>query len=268
MNTRNQDALHALQHVLGKDKKAIFMSLVLIFTLGLANNALYEILKGWPLLMDSPSLIIIPFLGLFWHAYRQYNDAVQQWKEVRPKILVMFLSLSNRHLLTSAEDKQFLQHLIDGTQVADMKTALEKLDPIPWVMPLVAIDKHQDLKQVIIIPSADPKDPKSKNKGTYRELNDFKALLKALRPRLKITGVHEILKEYSNGVDFEDLEQLSRVLKGIYQTLNLPDPKELLIDITGGQKTNTVAGIIFRQAEGEDCQYQYVSTHNKEVIPF
>jgi len=129
----------------------------------------------------------------------------------------------------------------------------------------VAINKHCDLEQVIVIPSADPK---GKDNGTYRELNDFKTILKALRPTLKITGVHEILKEYSSGVDFEDLEQLSRVLKGIYQTLNLPDPKELLIDITGGQKTNTVAGILFRQAEGEDCQYQYVSTHNKEVIPF
>jgi len=262
MNTRNQDALHALQHVLGKDKKAILMSLVLIFTLGLANNALYEILKGLPLLGDSLSLIIIPFLLLFWHAYRQYNDAVQQWKVVQPKILVMFLSPANQKNLKTEEDKQ---QLIDGTQVADMNTALEKLDPIPWAMPLVAIDKHQNLEQVIVIPSADPK---GTDNGTYRKLNDFKALLKALRPTLKITGVHEILKEYSSGVDFEDLGQLSRVLKGIYQTLNLPDPKELLIDITGGQKTNTVACILFRQAEGEDCQYQYVSTHNKEVIPF
>jgi len=132
MNTRNQDALHALQHVLGKDKKAILMSLVLIFTLGLATNALYEILKGLPLLMDSPSLIIIPFLGLFWYAYRQYNKAVQQWKVVQPKILVMFLSPANRQNLKTEEDKQFLQQLIDGTQVADMNTALEKLDPIPW----------------------------------------------------------------------------------------------------------------------------------------
>jgi hypothetical protein len=82
-------------------------------------------------------------------------------------------------------------------------------------MPLVAINKHHDLEQVIVIPSADPK---GRNNGTYRELNDFKALLKALRPTLQITGLQEILKESSSGVDFEDREQLSRVLRGCFKS--------------------------------------------------
>jgi len=95
--------------------------------LGLATSALYEILTGLPILMGSPSLIIIPFLWLLWHAYRQYNDAAQQWKEVRPKKLVMFLSPSN---LKKEENKQFWQDLIAGKQTVEVKTVRAKLKPI------------------------------------------------------------------------------------------------------------------------------------------
>lgn len=252
MNTRNIHA-RALQHVLGEDQKAIFTSVLLLLTLGITINGSYELLR----LCVPAYLTPLPFLFLFGYVYWQYRNTFQKLTEPPRTIkhLVLFLSPSDPRK-ELPEVTQFIQEL---PSALDFNTALTKLDQSSWKMPLVAINHHHhhDLKQVLVIPSADQK---GKPNGTYRELENFKKILQLLFPNLKIEGI-----DSANGVNFESPGQLLGVLEEMYKRLNLPDPRELVIDFTGGQKPTSMAGVHFAEEIG--CHFQYVSTlDNNEVI--
>lgn len=66
----------------------------------------------------------------------------------------------------------------------------------------------------------------------------------------------------SNGVDFKDVKEVFNVIEDFYKRPDIK-PKDVLVDITGGQKTNSIAGGIATLAVGR--RFQYIGTNDKQV---
>jgi hypothetical protein len=142
-----------------------------------------------------------------------------------------------------------------------------------WRMPIEAIFHHLDRKSlelIALIPSADV----GEIRGTIHEGDKFRNLVKRLtagadgRPEIKTAA--ELLSDstLADGVDFENADLLVRVTGRVWTALEDRGyrTKDILIDITGGQKTTTIAGAAVSLHELR--QFQYVSTHDYRVQTF
>lgn len=78
----------------------------------------------------------------------------------------------------------------------------------------------------------------------------------------------EVIELKSGGIDFEDVEEVFNAIKEFYKNVKQKDFKEehIIVDITGGQKTNSVAGAIATLARNR--KFQYVSTRDKRVLSY
>lgn len=159
-----------------------------------------------------------------------------------------------------------------------------------WRMPCEAVAYHLQmprmrLKKVILIGSADrQRDDGTIDYGTNIYDDVMKPWLQQLindcgaEAEVLTLGELEILprpykpgKGYSvdldKGMDFENLELVSWLLYDLYRALKDKKgyaEKDILVDVTGGQKINTVAGAIFAVLVPKR-RFQYVSTINYEV---
>ncbi len=165
-----------------------------------------------------------------------------------------------------------------------------KLDKHNWRMPLEAIAYHlglpqPKLKRIVIISSANP--PADGGPATIAYLPLMKRLLseaiEAAGHDVSILGVHELeglegryepnkytSLDLSEGVDFEDLELMVWVLFDTYRVLKANyhhRETDVIVDITGGQKPNAVAGAIFAVLV-PDRRFQYVSTGSYQVLSY
>lgn len=144
----------------------------------------------------------------------------------------------------------------------------------PWRMPIEAIWYHLDhksLEKVVIIPSAD--DDRGM-KGTFRDFEHFRALVRRITaraaPHLDVRAVHELLDddEFRNGIDFENGEALLTATSKVWSALEASGYKarDILIDITGGQKVTGIAGAGVALHDGR--VFEYVSTRDYGVRTF
>lgn len=120
------------------------------------------------------------------------------------------------------------------------------------------------LKQVAVICSADAMD---KADGTWREFDRFKELVLHLTNQSHIEvfdAAAEIWQQdkqspQNKGVDFEDVTRLVDLVNSVYQRFYEQgiEDRDIMVDITGGQKVATIAGAAIALAEGR--RFQYVS---------
>lgn len=127
-----------------------------------------------------------------------------------------------------------------------------------WEMPYLAIDYHQILQHLFVITSSDSKKGTEIIPGTTHLFSDFKEFVKRAFPVREI----DVAELSPGGVDFEDVEKVFICIEDFYNQSGIKS-KDVLVDITGGQKTNSIAGGIATLAAGR--KFQYIGTNDKQV---
>ena len=127
----------------------------------------------------------------------------------------------------------------------------------PWQMPILAINYHlPKLENLVVIVS-------SKSK---KQFGEFKNLVEKVFSNNKINIIPAGLNE---NIDFENMEDIKRIINESYELLKNKynaKEKEIIIDITGGQKLVSIVGAIQTLIEGRE--FEYVSTTNYEIKSF
>jgi len=168
----------------------------------------------------------------------------------RKKILILFLSAPK------VKDSQIL--LEEIKKIQETGTFSEKIHIIQkssvksWRMPVEAVKYHlPKLKKIVVITS-----PQS---SEY--LDNFKKLLESVFGE-EIPGI-VTEKQISN---FENMQEVFNILDEIYEELTKEGyrNKDAIIDITGGQKINSIAGALMTLLYN-DREFQYISTNTFEI---
>lgn len=192
------------------------------------------------------SVLIFTIFGLI---LRHKMKEVQQVRVVysvpaSARVLVLFLSTIN------AEQSVALERA-----VADGTLSPECLKKTSWEMPYLAIRHHAERLETIYVISSEG------DRGTHLQFPLFKTIMGVLFPEVNIEPLLE------TGIDFEDVAAVHRELDDLYSRLDeahIYGPQDIMVDITGGQKTNSIAAAMATLAEGR--RFQYVSTRNTDNV--
>lgn len=141
--------------------------------------------------------------------------------------------------------KEFLEKSIDNNSFH-----FDVLLGTSWEMPFRAIQHHISRLQYIVLAAS------SGGRCSSLESGLFIQLVHALYPDIHIE---------EKIVDFENLEQIFDLINQVYEKSQREGLKErdVLVDITGGQKTNSIAAAIATLAIGR--QFEYITTGEKIV---
>lgn len=197
------------------------------------------------------SLLIIIFFR--WRILKsikyQVKIAVNQSSPHAVSVLGLFLSPVAK--TTSEQEKEMA---IIASAISNKSLSSGFFVGKRWEMPLKAIDYHKSrLSKVLLFTS-------SGAHGTSIMHGLFKNIVQYLYPG---TIVEEVK---SGGIDFENVEDVFNAVEDFYLSNDNVMKSDILIDITGGQKTNSVAAAIATLATGRN--FQYISTETKDVRVF
>lgn len=192
------------------------------------------------------SLIVFSVFGLVISHKIKHQQQVKIVVSSPPsaRILIIFLSSCNKQLLETlkCQETALLPEEIEGTS---------------WEMPLLAIRHHAErLEQLYVFTS-------SGEQGTHQQFNCFHRIVSTAYPKLKI------IELTGEGTDFEDMATIYDETDKLYERLDrtgIYASDDIILDITGGQKTNSIAAALATQADGR--KFQYVSTKSKQVRSF
>ncbi len=219
------------------------------------------------------------------------------------KALVLFLSMPSIHHLPqvdaieneSGEEnlKRRVRAFLENLNTGDFLDAgwLEKeFGAMNWRMPLQAIRHHLTveracLQQVVIIPSADD----GERLGTHHLDEIFRDHVEGVlrrrfkdkpKGRVRVDRVADIVEQHdltdadnrktdlTKGVLFHDFKSLIHLLYFVFKYLKKSYlESEILVDITGGQKTNSVAAAVFAILV-PTRRFQYIDTNSFDVRSF
>jgi len=168
----------------------------------------------------------------------------------KKKVLIPFLSNAR------GSEKNILDEIEKLRELSTVEEKIERVNELPsiksWRMPLEAIKYHKPkLERVVVITS----DKSSKH------FNAFKELVKEVFGK----EVSDMLVE-KKVKSFENIKELFNALNEIYKELREDKfrDRDTIIDITGGQKTSSVAAA-FMTAYYSDREFEYVSTEDYTV---
>lgn len=130
----------------------------------------------------------------------------------------------------------------------------------PWQQTLRAINAHYvpgggGVEAIYLIGSKDER--KDKPNGSHGQLDRAIELIRFYFPQLKTIEA----RPRDQGVDFEDMKALLDLLRELMEEAKQAGYKEedIMIDITGGQKTNSIAGALVT-IHHPKLEFQYVGT--------
>ena len=187
------------------------------------------------------TLLVLFLIGYFYS--RKYIPKIEIYSKNpdKKKHLILFLSY-NRKISDIQEIKSF-------EELKNLQTN--------WQMPVEAIKYHlPELKNLFVILSG-----KSKN-----QFNEFQHLVKRLFSGQEINIIPVGL---DREIDFENIEDLNRILEEVYQLARdkyKAKDRDIIIDITGGQKLVSIIGAM--QTLTHDREFQYISTTDYTVKSF
>lgn len=223
---------------------------------GVSDNLEYLLSGSGRWSFNYKLTLSIIVLIIFWLLIRKsgiFNSKVVAYSEQpQPvKFLAIFLSPLRSLPDTSSKSKEELEvALCDGSLDSAMFSGTT------WEMPLKAIQFHiSRLQKVYLITS-------SGDKGTSQESPLFNSFSKSLYPDL-------IIEELTpGGIDFENIDIVFAVVDKFYELFKNEHCREndVLIDITGGQKTNSIAAAIATLTTGR--QFQYLGKQSNEVLSY
>lgn len=196
------------------------------------------------LIQLSGSLAIFIVFGCLIHHKIQHQQQVKIVSSSPPsaRILIIFLSSCNKQLLEKLNNP-------------DYHATTEDLTGTSWEMPALALNHHSErLEQLYVFTS-------SGENGTHHQFGHFHDIMAKNFPKLKI------IELTGQGTDFERMAEVYQELDRLYEQLDARQvygPDDIMLDITGGQKPNSIAGALSTLADGR--RFQYVSTINKKVL--
>jgi len=224
-------------------------------------------LQGFIMLIFALTvLFILIFLG---YILRHSLEWVFEEYEPNPKKgLILFLSpLSEKKLPEKASPKEiFLEYFeklkkenitLDKLEIKlinkQRSEAANKLGS--WAMPTKAIQHHRkNLQKVIVLTS----------ETSSEQFPLFKEFIEIIYPTLK-GKIEEIeVKPKKENISlknsFEDLEAVAEAVNKAYKELENEkiDARDVIIDVTGGQKSNSIAAAILTVLDNKE--FQYIST--------
>lgn len=156
------------------------------------------------------------------------------------KVLAVFLSPFGVWNSNQTETYQKIDEI--RTVVDSDDCDRERMNDTKWAPSLSAIEYHKKtLREVVVFTS----------KETSAEFTVFRALVRRLYPSLK---VREIVK---GGMDFENIESVFNGVNKLYKDAIGEGyrEKDILVDVTGGNKTNSIAAAMATLAAGREFQY-------------
>lgn len=199
------------------------------------------------------SVSILVFLGLQIQRVKGDSERLEVVKKSpqQVKALGIFLSTVGRDLESTQKERIRIEAALNKS---DFSTSvfLEK----PWEMPLKAIEYHKQRLEVLYVFTS------SGEMGSTGLLNLFSKVVKRLYPALLIRSVIQ------DGINFEDVKQVFTVVESFYTRSKIDGYQEsdIIVDVTGGQKPNSIGASIATLITGR--KFQYISTGSKEVLAY
>ena len=214
----------------------------------------------WMLSVSIGSLVFL-LVGAY-HYRQNLNWFFKSYKPKQKRILMLFLSTPGfvkKETIeqTKAEIRDYIRKNLKKENLEDFISELDKSKYRSWAMPLRAINYHLSnngpLEKVVVFTS-EASDP---------FFAEFKEILpEAVRNRL------ELIKKRIDSPEenaFEDISAVADSIDQAYKDLKKKgySNKDIIVDITGGQKVNSIAAAFMTLLE--DREFQYISTNDKKV---
>jgi hypothetical protein len=152
--------------------------------------------------------------------------------------------------LLSELPPQFIKELQTATK--DLEADIQKgglMSRLNWRQQLRMLAKNTDLETIYVISS---QEKSCKQLGIYIELiNNY-------RENVRVVPIME------EGIDFENLKQVTKAIqKAINEATKIYDKTEIAIDITGGQKTASIAAANYT-LQHRELEFFYVAQDENE----
>ena len=161
------------------------------------------------------------------------------------KVLGIFLSsflLRAKHqgCIVKGNEKESLEKVL-----SEQTLKRATLDGTTWEMPLKAIDFHKSRLQKLYLFTS------SGSNGTSADCDLYIRVVKVLYSELSVVEL------VPGGLDFEDVRTIFEAVENFYASAVTHWYKEadVLVDITGGKKTNSIAASIATLVAGRKFQY-------------
>ncbi len=169
-------------------------------------------------------------------------EVLSEEEHPRVKVMSIFLSFLGEKKFKELENK-----------LRDSTISENDLAGTSWEMPVTGIKYHYpELKTIYVITSA------GDGGGSHAQFQVFREIVSSLFPHI------EIIEFTEKGINFEDVKEVFHTVDELYnKTTQNIKPSEIIVDITGGQKTTSIAGAMATLARGR--KFQYVSTIDKKV---
>jgi hypothetical protein len=232
---------------------------------GLKGEALFSEwfpdLKEWKLLATLGALMLF-LLSIIWlYNYRKVFLAVKTLEQLyscKPHACLILL-MSTPNIVPSGFsfplkiiDKSGYETTLKGVSLKEDIEALNSINYWNWQQLLRGIIPHQSsLKYPYLIGSKDS----GRMKGSFGFLDNAETLIKKYCPYVKKIFKAEV------PVNFEDLKELTKIIYTAVQELKelKIDEEDIIIDVTGGQKTTSIAGAVVTL--NSQVTFQYVQTN-------
>jgi hypothetical protein len=259
----------------------VFLMFIIISWLPqILENALEEIIKLMPLesfflarvwlwqLLICAAILIFFILLARKMGKQPHNIHIKSGSFLKGEIMVIFLSPLN--VFSKDQSKKDISQKIKKMtaqlnagkpgekDITELKTLIKETN---WKILLLAIENHVNtLKKVYAITSKDSKRQNITLPGSHSEFPFFKEVFEILFHKKII--VEEFTK---SGIDFEDVGQSFKTIETFYENQSGKGIKKrkIVVDVTGGQKTNSSGGALATLSLGR--KFQYVSTTDGTV---
>lgn len=220
----------------------------------------------WKLLICAAIMIFFVFLARKIRK-QPHNIYIKSSGFSKGKILVIFLSPIN--VFSKEQPKKMIpQKIKQMTTQLNARIPVEKdireveslIKETNWKIPLRAVQHHiKTLEKVYAITSKDSNRENKTQPGSHGEFPFFKDVFELLF-RGKI-----VIEEFTkSGIDFEDIDQSFKTIESFYENQSGKRiNKKIVVDVTGGQKTNSIGGALATLSLGR--KFQYVSTTDLTV---
>lgn len=279
-------ARRLVDHLIGTGGAwTVVFTVLFLVSLGWFTDSLFEWMAdadawfaGWAV---APWMPLHRFIGIALFpllVFLLYRRARGARNDIQARIVVdtepypvhgLILYLSN---LRSGQAKRIEEAIAEPIDLVEFR---DRVGDLNWRMPVEAIAFHQSrLRHVVAVCSADEPsadDSKPPTQGSAAQFQLFERLMDRLMPdhRFMLKSAADVAGEetqrHPHGIDFEKADVVADVTNDAFRYLRqqgLP-LSQILIDITGGQKPNAIAGTAIALAEGR--RIQYVSRHDYSV---
>lgn len=230
----------------------------------------YEPTVTWRIvgIMAVVMLFLYSFAKLYAHrqVFQNFRSLRQQKCTRGYKGLILLLSIPNPKNFTFPCTKDCFLELNDVR--LEGKSLVQDIKALNgakwnWQQLMRGLEPHiYSLEAVYVIGSKDTEEPDPKtgimkvNKGSYGDISNAHNIVEKY-----CTNNPKPLK-YGQVVNFENFEELqAAITKGIEELRQVCgiDERDIIIDVTGGQKTTSIAGAVVTL--NRDISFQYVQTN-------